>query len=234
MRLLIKFKPENNIPYDEISKFHIQGFIYNLLKDEIIFRNIHERGGFKFFNFSNIFPIGDYAIDKSKTLIISSPRASLIEYLYVRLSNMNTILLNKYQMSVENVKLIKGNKFKNNTIITATPIVIYKDHDCYSIRDDNDLNYFFNRLRDNTLKKYNAYYHTDLELTDDLFKDFELNREVIMPLSHGHSNFNIIGSRWKFKFNDEIRNNPKLLNFIYDTGLGEKNSLGFGFLNFIQ
>lgn len=234
MRLLIKFKPEQNIPYNEISKFHIQGFIYNLLKDEMIFRNIHERGGFKFFNFSNIFPIGDYTIDKSKNLIISSPRSSLIEYLYIRLVNMDKILLNKYNMVVDNVKLIKGNKFHNNTLITATPIVVYQDNNCYSLRDNNNLNYFFNRIRDNITKKYNAYYHTDLELTEDLFNDFELNREVVIPLSHGPNNFNIIGSIWKFKFNDEIKHNPKLLNFIYDTGLGEKNSLGFGFLNFIK
>lgn len=234
MRLLIKFKPEKHSPYDEISKFHIQGFIYTLLKDEVVFNNIHNSNGFKFFNFSNIFPLGDYIPDKSKTLIISSPKASLIEYLYIRLVNMDSFILNNHNMIIEQVKLIRKNKFINNTVITATPVVVREDKKYYSIRDNNDLKYFFNRLKENMLKKYNVYYHTDLTLNDDLFKDFELTKEVCIPLNHGLNKFNIIGSRWKFKFNDEIMNNPKLLKFIYDVGLGENNSLGFGFLNFIK
>ena len=148
---------------------------------------------------------------------------------------MDSFRLNKSTMELEKVKIVRKNRFMNNTVITATPIVIMQDNNtCYSLRDNNDLKYFFNRLKENILKKYNAYYHTDLTINNDLFSDFELSKEVCLNLNHGLDEFKMIGSRWKFKFNDEIMHNHKLLKFIYDTGLGEKNSLGFGFLNFIK
>jgi CRISPR-associated endoribonuclease Cas6 len=39
----------------------------------------------------------------------------------------------------------------------------------------------------------------------------------------------IIGTLWEFVFNPNL--DKKLINFILDVGLGERNSLGFGFVN---
>lgn len=41
-----------------------------------------------------------------------------------------------------------------------------------------NFDFFFNRLKDNAIKKYNAFYDDDFELESDLFSGFELVREV--------------------------------------------------------
>ena len=65
-----------------------------------------------------------------------------------------------------------------------------------------------------------------------IFDKIIFGREVVVPLKKGKNKFLIIGTTWKrlekFKYNRDER---KLYRFIMDCGLGEKNSLGFGFLN---
>ena len=50
-------------------------------------------------------------------------------------------------------------------------------------------------------------------------------------LQKNNNKFIIIGSLWKNMEFNLNRNNKKFYNFLFDNGLGEKNSLGFGFLN---
>ena len=43
--------------------------------------------------------------------------------------------------------------------------------------------------------------------------------------------FIIIGSLWKVLEKNIAREDRKFYNFLFDCGLGEKNSLGMGFIN---
>lgn len=231
MRLIIKFNPLCNENYFNIGKYDIQGFIYSLLKDSE-FSEYHKLKGFKYFNFSNIFPINDFRLGVEKKIIISSPSSALIKLLYYKLSNMEVFRLNKFFMEITDLTLL--NTKASNSFTVATPITLYEDNKMnryYSFKSNPDFNFFFERLKDNSLKKYNSYYKEDYFFDEDLFDSFEFSKEVSVQMSIHHKKFIIIGSLWKSFEKEIIKDNKKFYNFIFDCGLGEKNSLGFGFLN---
>lgn len=232
MRLMIKFEPKENIGYHEIDKYTIQGFIYSLLKNDASFGSLHDTLGFKFFNFSNIFPVSDFEKNSLKKLIVSSPNDKLIKFLFNQLKNRNSFKLKNYTMEILKVNILK--KYKCPKFISATPIVLFKDNQnnkYFSFKQNNDFDFFFNRIKENAIKKYNAFYDADFELESNLFDGFEFSREVSIRLQKNNNKFIVIGSLWKnLEFNLD-NSNKKFYNFLFDNGLGEKNSLGFGFLN---
>ncbi len=75
MRLLVTLKASKSFTYD-LSYFHkLQGAIYSLLRDTE-YSVLHDKRGYKFFCFSNIFPVPrDYTVaaGEEKMLLISSP-----------------------------------------------------------------------------------------------------------------------------------------------------------------
>lgn len=231
MRLLIKFNPLCNEDYSKIGKYDIQGFIYSLLENSE-FGEYHELKGFKYFNFSNIFPISDFQLGDEKSLIISSPSSALIKLLHYKLKDMEVFRLNKFFMEIKSLKLFNIKSSKSITV--GTPIALYEnnqDNRYYSFKSNPDFNFFFERLKDNALKKYNSYYNEDYLLEENLFDSFEFNKEVSVRMNIHNNNFIIIGSLWKSFEKDIVKENKKFYNFLFDCGLGEKNSIGFGFVN---
>lgn len=231
MRLVIKFNPLCNEDYFEIGKYDIQGFIYSLLKNSE-FDEYHDIKGFKYFNFSNIFPVTDYRLGDEKTLIISSPSSALIKLLHYKLSSMEVFRLKKYYMEIKSLKLL--NVKSSTNILVGTPIALYEtniNNRYYSFKSNPDFNFFFERLKDNAIKKYNSYYNESFYFDDDLFDSFEFNKEVSVQMNIHDNKFIIIGSLWKSFEKDITKENRKFYNFLFDCGLGEKNSLGFGFVN---
>jgi len=231
MRLLIKFNPLCNEDYYTIGKYDIQGFIYSLLKDTE-FQNYHDIKGFKYFTFSNIFPVCDFKLGQQKQLIISSPSSAFIKLLHYNLSHMEIFRLNKFFMEIKSLKLL--NIKSSGSVMLGTPIALYEsniDNRYYSFKSNPDFNFFFERLKDNSLKKFNSYFDDTFYFEEDIFDSFEFNREVSVQMKIHDNKFIIIGSLWKSLEKEIIRENKKFYNFIFDCGLGEKNSLGFGFLN---
>jgi len=230
MRILLKFKAEDNIKYDYINKHTLQGLIYSLLNNTP-FENYHNMKGFKFFSFSNIFPVSNLKKGESKSIIISSPKQGFISILSKELKNKDYFYLGKYKMEIEQIKVFQP-KF-NRRFITSTPIVLFENNvnnHYYSLKNSNDFLFFLERVKDNALKKYNSYYGENYQFDGNIFDRFEYNREVAIRVKKEDKMFIIIGTLWKNleKFNMD---NKKFYKFIMDCGLGEKNSLGFGMVN---
>ena len=229
---MIKFEPKEHIKYYEIDNYTIQGFIYSILKDDESYNNLHEIKGFKFFNFSNIFPISDFEKNSLKKLIISSPNENLIKRLFLILKSKHSFRLKNHEMEILKVIILKNMKFSN--FISATPIVLFennKKNKYFSFKQNNDFNFFFDRLKDNAIKKYNAFYNEDFSLDSDLFIGFEFVKEVSVRINKNGKKFIIIGSLWRNLDFELTTENKNFYNFLFENGLGEKNSLGFGFLN---
>ena len=230
MRILLKFKAEDSIKYDYINKHTLQGLIYSLLNNTP-FENYHNMKGFKYFCFSNIFPVSNLKKGESKSIIISSPKQGFITTLSKELKNKDYFYLGKYKMEIEQIKVFQP-KF-NRRFITSTPIVLFENNvnnHYYSLKNSNDFSFFLERVKDNALKKYNSYYGENYHFDGNIFDRFEYNREVAIRVKKEDKMFIIIGTLWKNleKFNMD---NKKFYNFIMDCGLGEKNSLGFGMVN---
>lgn len=200
------------------------------------FEYVHDSKGFKFFTFSDIFPIGDLEQGKSKYLIISSPWEEFINILHDSFEDSREIRINNMEF---NLGMIKKFSLKvTGKFITGSPIVLYRDNlknEYFSFRRHGDFNFFITRLRDNAIKKYTSYYNHKINLNEPIFNRLVFKKEVVVQESKSNKRFIIIGSVWKLL---EKRHIPEELerfyNFIADCGLGEKNSLGFGFINPIR
>ncbi|RJS49024.1 MAG: CRISPR-associated endoribonuclease Cas6 [Methanobacterium sp.] len=230
MRIILKFSPGEQLSYDSINKYTIQGFIYSLFK-ETPFSNYHDFKGFKFFCFSNIFPVSDFKPKEIKNLIISSPKEGFIRTLFDVLKKKEYFYLGKYRMEIMDVRIFQPKLTRR--FITSTPIVLFensRENKYYSIKKTNDFSFFMDRIKENALKKYNAYQNSDYYFEGNLFDRFEFDREVAVRIKKADNMFLIIGTLWKNleKFNMDDK---RFYKFLMDTGIGEKNSLGFGMLN---
>ena len=148
MRIKLTLIPKFNGNYNIINKHHIQGLIYKLLGDILD----HDSNKFKFYNFSNIFPITDFKKDEDKYLIFSSPDYTLIKLLEERLNENPTIKLNNFEFLVKDIKVF--NIYKNHWIVNDVCIKI--NENTYW-RKEHGILTFLNRVIENSKKKYKEF-----------------------------------------------------------------------------
>ena len=176
---------------------------------------------------------------EEKHLIISSPSEDFIKTLYSQLNNIHSFEINKKEFVISDIKVFDI-KLKNK-FITASPIVLYKNSKTGEFfkfyKNLDNFDFFLNRLKDNAIKKYNSYYKTNFNLEGEIF-DKLMPRvrngriDIYTKISKKGRDFFIVGSSWKLLEKTKInKEEAKFYKFIMDCGLGEKNSLGFGFLN---
>ncbi len=232
MRALIRFSAHRFVPRSKVNKHTVQGMIYSLLQSTE-FGDLHTKRGFKYFTFSDIFPPGDFYPGKEKNLLISSPNPRFIEALCACARGLGYIYLSDEPFEVVGVK-----KFRvpsTGRFITGSPVVLYKDSrkNLYlSFRRGDTVDFFLRRVRENAVKKYNSYYGDEMNLEEEVFDTLKFKKEVSVVLKKGEQSFTVIGSTWSLLAKERIpRGYGRFYRFLMDCGLGEKNSLGFGFLN---
>ncbi|MCS6768381.1 MAG: CRISPR-associated endoribonuclease Cas6 [Candidatus Nitrosocaldus sp.] len=190
MRLLLALESARDQEYQLDYHYSVQGFIYNMLRGSS-FEHLHDRDGYKFFCFSNIFPYSSMMKKGDRrNLLISSPSADLIMHIDRR------VRAHRHAGDVIGIGdmrfLLKGSKMihyplsmKQFTLVTATPIVVRIARDKYSRfnirprhdyeylywRKDHPLDLFIEQLEDNLFKKYKEY--TGLDIEDEVMAELE-------------------------------------------------------------
>ena len=251
MRILIKLTPKIETKFFFPYYLQIQGLIYNLIKDTK-FSKIHSQKLYKFFCFSNIFPEKNSHSDIFRktqfyNLIISSPNKDFLKVLAQSFIKREEIKIDKAIFTLKGVKFfdlpIKKRK-KNLKIISVSPIIIRipkKRYQEYKIssktsypslywRPEYPLEAFIRQLEANIFKKYKEYYQKEIE-EFPIFQKFLFKKSVSIPLELHHQKVNFIGSLWEFYFDFLDEKTKEILEFAIDCGFGEKNSMGFGFVN---
>ncbi len=262
MRLLIRLRCIENCPYEMQYHYHLQGFIYNILKGSKC-HYIHDKEGYKFFCFSNIFPVTRYLKKNDvHTLIVSAPDSQFIQHLYYRLLSTSRVEIGIMKFSIDfmnrlDVKIPDKSQCK---MITGTPIIVRvpkEKYQMYGIDPSKDYDYiywrrqypiilFVSQVENNLVKKfiefaqYNDIYRSEIEryhlsqrnLSPSLFQRIEFRKQVSTRVLMKGLDQVIIGTLWEFTFNLDI--NKDLIYFALDSGLGERNSLGFGFMNVMK
>jgi len=236
----------NQFTLDFQYYYKIQGFIYSLLRNSS-FEDLHNKKGYKFFCFSNIFARATTK-DSSYYLIIASPSSRFLEQITYQLKKMT-----EYQIPIEIGKSIlelqdfgvipNKNLIFPLRIITGSPIIIRIPLNKFEEQSENLARYasiywrsshplylFIDALELNLKKKYHEF--TDSQINGRrLFKDFKFKKQVSTKLQLGNTKIVFIGTMWEFVFSEIISREVQL--FALDCGLGERNSLGFGFMNVI-
>ncbi len=139
----------------------------------------------------------------------------------------------------------------NISLITGTPITIripaskYKEFGYESVyenftywRNEQPIDVFITQLKQNLLKKYAQYntqskeaYHNLIDIYKGvkMFDTLKFKKQIATKIYANSIEQIVIGSMWEIEFNNHI--NKDLIRFALDAGLGERNSLGFGFMN---
>jgi len=252
MRILLRLKAVKSSAYDLKYFNKLQGVIYNLLRDTE-YGILHNKSGYKFFCFSNIFPVGDMKSGDVRNLLISSPDKLFIKFLKDKLnelSNDNKLLnIGEMQFKVEAISLIKPKLRRGCRLISATPIIIRipeKNYEKYGIpekfrkkryvywRKEYSFEAFVKQLEENLIKKYNEFYKTNFQI-ERIFEIFKFRKGPIINhvIIDGKEQI-LVGSLWEFLFSYLSKEQKKILEFGIDCGFGERNSLGFGFINVMK
>ena len=127
MRILIKLEAIKDCEYD-LKYFHkLQGFFYKLLIGTE-FESLHDKKGYKFFCFSNIFPIGNFKEGDGRNLILSSSSKIFILTIMKKLNELikydKIINIGEMQFKIKNFSPLNIKIDKNFRIASATPIII--------------------------------------------------------------------------------------------------------------
>ena len=241
MQLILTFSSDSGITLPIASNSVIQGLIYNALgTDESFSYNLHEKCTFssgrnyKLFNFSEI--KGRYRVEE-KTIIYNSPVSITIRscepYFIQLLLSFFTIgkelMFHSNRVVVEGVKLsgdmIYSNKIK---VRTLSPITVYVTHKSgqthYYYPQDQE---FCNGIIRNAKRKFIGFFGNDDDFSFDIapFTD----KRFIKRATKFKNTFI---TAWHGEF--ELTGSVKTLNFLYNTGLGSKNSQGFGMFEIVK
>ena len=247
MRLLLKLRAAKNQAYDLKYHHKLQGFIYSLL-DGTPYIKLHDRKGYKFFCFSNIFPPNDAKAGAARSLLISSPDVGMINALENRLKELKEggepANVGEMSFKIDSISRLNPNIVRSCTLITGTPIVIRipkENYEKYRIKPPKGYDYvywrknysfeaFIKQLEDNLFKKYREFYGNSLE-EFPIFEQFVFKKQVCNHVLLGGKEVRVFGSIWEFSFSYLDGKKREVLQFGLDAGFGEENSLGFGFMN---
>ena len=225
----------------------VQRFIYSVLGDlSPPFRDLHDKKGYKFFCFSNIFA----GQDQMFNLIVSSPNDKFIEEISNRLSQLiethSPILIGETQFELPKLMVFSHkNLVFPLKIITATPIIIRIPQQKATAaleansmsyrevywRDNYPISLFIEGIESNLDKKYRDYSTLGIKknINDSLFAEYKFKKQVSTKIHMHDTDVIVIGSLWEIGFSNDIDESVQM--FALDCGLGERNSLGFGFVN---
>jgi CRISPR-associated endoribonuclease Cas6 len=236
MRIAIGFEGENlsfPLEYNHI----IQGFIYRNI-DETLASFLHDKGfitkgrSFKLFTFSRL--LGKYRINRDKIEFekgfkfwIASPVDNLIESFASNLARKPGVLLGDEKFFVTSIEVKPRPSYNDAEIFMLSPVTVYST---LLKPDGGKKTYYYNPkeedfgrlINENMRKKYTAFFGKE---ADDLGMDMTPVRvrasdEKIVR----YKGFIIKG--WMGKYH--IKGDEELISLAYDTGLGAKNSQGFG------
>lgn len=256
MRLLIRLRCAEDGPYEMQYHYHLQGFIYRLLKGSK-YDYLHDKGGYKFFCFSNIFPAQTLKKGDLRTLMISSPDEGFIEHIHVALLHWNDdIRIGSMAFRITSIDKLEIKLTTPFTLITGTPILLriprekYQDYcvepkgqyDSVYWRNDHPIELFVSQLENNLMKKYAEYFgfNTDHSLIENEeeqqrlhtgISKFKFKKQISTRVPMKGFDQIVIGTMWEFEFDSDA--NVDMVKFALDSGLGERNSLGFGFMNVV-
>lgn len=219
----------------------LQGSIYSMLSEDLR-TFLHNKGfkfgkrSFKLFTFSRIISSKirrrkfeleflDYA-----KLYISSPIHEFIKDLANSLLKLGRIRIYSTDLSVRRIKIIDGFEISDEGIFrTLSPVTIYSTF----ITFDG--------------KKYTHYYDIKDPKASELLMKNLLKKSFLLGLKPEEEKFSIKPINYRkvivlFKNTPitayegifEIKGDPVLLKVMYETGLGNKNSAGFGMLEVVD
>jgi len=252
VRILLDLEALNDQKVWDASEYHkVQGFVYDKLIANTEFRDIHNSNTYKFFCFSNIFPPTMVKRGQVRHLLFCSPDPQLAKSVFSHIKQhlVENVVINigDQQYQIKSSELLETKVTEKSCIIrTSTALSIRipeKAYDLYNInaeyrkskflywRSNLSHDIFLTMVLNNLKSKFNDFYKTDSCDIESAVELIILLKEVVIHIPVRGYTVKIPASFWRFHFNNLNNERRDFLNFALDTGIGERNSAGLGFLN---
>lgn len=239
MRLKINLKAKNNFKVPFSYNHILSSIIYNKIADLDLAHELHTSNSFKFFNFSQLnipkrkmVEDGIISINGRLNFYLSSPNDILIKNLVDGFVDDLEITFKNEKLIVEKIEALRTPDFSEKSEFkTLSPI---------NIRDINEENKridlapsdkFFRGIESNLIKKYCTFHN--LESTDKKIKVYSEMANVKRKRITIPKGPNTTYHR-AYMMDLILEGDVDLIRFAYDVGLGEKNSMGFGMIKYVE
>ena len=244
MRVALEFQSKGSLRLPIQHNHLIQGFIYGSISPRLA-EILHNEGfeannrKFKLFTFSRI--IGNYKIDEKNNsvtfsspfkLIISSALNQFIEELGNEMLTKEDLKIGRNNVKVNSIEISKPDFKENKIKIKAlSPITIYST---LKKADGKKKTYYYSPfekefsqlISENARKKFVAFYKNKNKVIEPK-GDIKLTPLKVNPNNQKIINYKgTIIKGWMGVY--ELSGDKELIKLTHDTGLGGKNSQGFG------
>lgn len=208
----------------------LQGVIYRLLSSEPDYSDaLHSSDQYKFFTYSKLSGktkhIGrDVVFSGPVSFEVRSAVDQTIDILSEALYNFPLVTLGHRKMPVIFTETRSMHIYTDSVVAAMiTPITVHEtleDGKTLYFRYDEDM--FYERIRENALRKYEEYTGDALS-----YDAFDIQRYAVRESDKNVSTFkNIYITGWNGLY--RLSGDPDLLEFLYYTGIGGRNSQGYG------
>lgn len=192
-----------------------------MLKNEEL-KKIHKaKVKFKHYCFSGLTPIEKEKIYKKGCFYefhIKSPNEEFLSNLKDILNKHSSNNIMCFNVSMNNVDIKNIEQIKSLTpaIITHENKTLIKP----------DLLFMQDKIRKNTIRKYNDFYNTSIEENFNFITSIEILN--LKQIKVNYKNTSFFGNKFSLLINPD-ETSQKIAKFLIQTGLLEKNSIGLGY-----
>jgi CRISPR-associated endoribonuclease Cas6 len=205
------------------------------------------------FAYSNPFPPHDMQEGDDRKLLVASPEEELLANIAADLLEEPELNIGEMPFHVDDVTSLSpdvGEPGTRGTIETGTGLLVrIPPWRCeeYGIdhpggdtavfwRPEHSMAPLRKQLEDNLDQKHDRFAHDHLpgpsDVDGDLFDGYELLKTFAVPVTVTEGQeMTYVLSKWKFEYTVRDDHHRRHLNLALDCGLGERNSLGLGFVN---
>lgn len=238
--------------YDNTYHDKLRGRIWRALEGTK-YDDTHDTDEPPGFVMSNPFPPGDMTADDERKLLVASPDEELLAYVAADLLEDRELNIGEMPFHVDNVTSLApnvGEPGTRGTLETGTGLLVrippWKcteygiDHpggdSAVFWRPKHTTEPLVKQLEANLDKKHRLFAPDHLPGPSDvdggLFNGYELLKTFAVPVTVTEGQeMTYVLSKWKFSYTVRDDHHRRHLNLALDCGLGERNSLGLGFLN---
>lgn len=251
MRLLVRLRARANAVYDETYHHKLRGRMWRALADTP-YDDRHSSEPPTGLAFSNPFPPYDMSAGDSRTLLVASPDRDLLGEIAADFDATPELNVGEMPFEITDQSVLApdvGEPGTKGVIETGTGVLVrippwrFDDYDIDVDSDQSEfwkpkhtLDPFQTQIENNLDWKHGHFAPEDLpgpsDVDGDLFESYELIKTFPLPVTvtEGERETWIL-SKWKFGYRVRDDTHRRHLNLALDTGIGERNAMGFGFLN---
>lgn len=252
MRLLIGLSARADAAYDNAHHAKLRGRLWGAL-DGTKYDDRHDADEPPGFCFSLVFPPRDVREDEERFLLVASPEEELLTHVARDLQADRELNVGEMPFTIEEIRALSpdvGEPGTSGTLESGTGVLVRIppwQHEAYGIegdhgdsatfwRPEHTMEPFRKQVTANLDRKHGLFAPEYLpgpsDCEGDLFDEYELLKTYALPVDVTEDErMTYVVSKWKLGYTVRDDDHRRHLNLALDCGIGERNALGFGFVN---